>query len=231
MNSVTSVYEDAIKRQKRDQLVLDHLEYVKQICGTLAKRLPESVDLQNLQSAGVVGLIEAAQNYDESRGVVFKTFSYPRIRGAIIDEIRRNSPLSQKVMNMVSRIKSAMEQIEPPATPEQISAVSGLTISEVEEGLAATRIASPQPLDKSTQVEGECDQPDSRLDYKEKVQLLADAIEKLPERDRIVVQMYYMEELRLKEIGHVLGVSESRISRILARAELRLQETIRSIDR
>ena len=231
MNSVTNIYQDAAKRQKRDELVVEHLEYVNQICGTLAKRLPDNVDLQNLQSAGVVGLIEAAQNYDESRGVVFKTFSYPRIRGAIIDEIRRNSPLSQKVMNLVGRIKAAIETIEPPVTPELISEKTGLTVSEVEEGLEATRIASPQPWESSIKVASDNEPPEARMEHQEKVGLLADAIELLPKRDRTVVRLYYLEELRLKEIGVVLGVSESRVSRILARAELRIRESIRVKER
>lgn len=227
MKSVTNVYQDAAKRQKRDQLVLEHLEYVRQICGTLAKRLPDNVDLQNLQSAGVVGLIEAAQNYDESRGVAFKTYSYPRIRGAIIDEIRRNSPLSQKVMNSVSRIKAAIETIEPPATPELIASKTGMSVTEVEECLMAMKITTPQPWDESNNSTRIENSPAAGLERREQTQLVADAIEQLSERDRCVVQLYYLEELRLKEIGVVLGISESRVSRILARAELQLQEAIR----
>ena len=230
MNSLTSVYQDAIKRQQRDQLVLDHLEYVKQICGTMAKRFPDSVDLQNLQSAGVVGLIEAAQSFDPAREIAFKTFSYPRIRGAIIDEIRRNSPLSQKALNTVGRINAAIETLEPPTTPEQIAEASGLTVTEVEDGLAAARIASPQVWESDFQVAGSHELPEAQMAQQEKVGVLADAIEQLPERERMVVQMYYLEELRLKEIGVVLGVSESRVSRILTRAEHRLREIVRRYD-
>lgn len=226
----TSVYREAVTRQKRDQLVLDHLEYVKQICGTLARRLPEWVDIQNLQSAGVVGLIEAAQSFDEARGVAFKTFSYPRIRGAIIDEIRRNSPLSQKVMKTIARIREAIESIDTLATPELIAEKTGMTVEEVEEGLAASRMISPLPWDQISESEHQADSPDSQIEHRERVSLLADAIEKLPDRDRSVVQMYYLEELRLKEIGVILGVSESRVSRILSRAELRLREALRQPD-
>jgi RNA polymerase sigma factor for flagellar operon FliA len=225
--AAAGIYEDAVRKKKRDELVLNHLEYVRQICGTLAKRLPAWVDLQNLQSAGVVGLIEAAQNYEESRGVAFKTFSYPRIRGAIVDEIRRNSPLSQKVMNQVTQIWAAIETIEPPATTELIARKTGLTITEVEEGLAAARVISPQSLDDQGHPGLDGETPESQLENQERIRLLADAIEQLPERDRLVVTMYYLEELRLKEIGVILGVSESRVSRILTRAELALRESVR----
>ncbi len=227
MDSATNVYRDAAKKQKRDKLVLDHLEYVRQICGTLAKRLPDIVDLPNLQSAGTVGLIEAAQSFDESRGVAFKTFSYPRIRGAIIDEIRRNSPLSQRIMTAVSKVRTAIENMEPPATPESISEATGLGVEEVEECLAAMRIANPQSWEESGKMPGKTIHPETRLEHEEQKQLLADAIEQLPKRDRSVVQMYYQEELRLKEIGVILGISESRVSRVLARAELQLRECIR----
>jgi RNA polymerase sigma factor FliA len=227
MKTITGVYVDAVKRKQRDDLVLEHLEYVRQICGTMAKRLPDWVDVQNLQSAGIVGLIEAAQNFEESRGVAFKTFSYPRIRGAIVDEIRRNSPLSQRVMNQVTQIWAAIESLEPPATSELIAEKTGLTVNEVEDGLAAARIICPQPWDERNHSNVENESPEEEMEKAERVQLLADAIEHLPKRERMVVQMYYLEELRLKEIGVVLGVSESRVSRILARAELTLRETIR----
>jgi RNA polymerase sigma factor FliA len=226
----SGVYEDAVRQQKRDELVLEHLEYVRQICGTFARRLPEWVDLQNLHSAGVVGLIEAAQNFEESRGVAFKTFSYPRIRGAIIDEIRRNSPLSQKVMGMVTKIWAALESIEPPATPEMIAAKTGLTLEEVEEGLAASRIIMPQQLDERAFQRQPNDHPGTGIERQELIKAIADAVESLPERDRLVVTMYYHEGLRLREIGTILGVTESRVSRILTRAELALREAVRAME-
>lgn len=230
MKSLTKAYQEEVARQKRDALVVEHLEYVRQICGTLAKRLPPSADIQNLQSAGVVGLIESAQSFEESRGVSFKTYSYPRIRGAIIDEIRRTSPLSQKALNLVSRIRAELDRLEPPVTPEILATNLGIKVSEVEEGLIAMKVAYPVPWDETSCHAHATDHPESRLQYQEKLTMLADAIEQLPERDRTVIQLYYLEELRLKEIGVVIGVSESRVSRILARAELRLREAIRKHD-
>jgi len=229
MNSLTNVYQDAITRQKRDQLVLDHLEYVRQICGTMARRLPDHADIENLHSAGVVGLIEAAQNYDESQGTSFKTYSYRRIRGAIVDEIRRTSPLSQQAMQQVAKVKAELERLEPPVAPETLARNLGMTLEEIEEGLFNMRIAYPVHLDEFNGVDQSSFAPDDILEQREQVQHLATAIEHLEERDRMVVQLYYLEELRLKEIGQVLGISESRVSRILNRAEFRLKENIRQL--
>ncbi len=227
MESVARIYQEASQRNQRDQLILDHLEYVRQICGTLAGRLPEGVDLQNLQSAGVVGLIEAARSFDESRGVAFKTFSYPRIRGAIVDEIRRNSPLSQKVMQTIGHVRTVMDQIDGPLTPESIAEAAGMTVMEVEDCLAAVRVAFPQRWDEAIGVTSKEIRPEANIELEERRRILADAIEQLPERERLVVTLYYLEELRLKEIGKVLSISESRVSRILSRAELKLREACR----
>ncbi len=227
MKPLTNAYQDAAKKQKRDRLIEDHMEYVRQVCGTLCKRLPGTVDLQNLQSAGMVGLIQAAQKFDESKGINFKTYSYPRIRGAIIDEIRRNSPLTQKAMHLVGKVRTALETLEPPATTEAIAAAAKITLQEVDECLLAMQIATPQNCDEAGSVADREITPDTALEQQERIELLTAAIENLPERDRYVVQMYYNEELRLKEIGAVLNISESRVSRVLANAELQLREMIR----
>lgn len=227
MTPLTNVYQDAVKKQKRDQLIHDHMEYVRQVCGTLCKRLPDTVDMQNLQSAGMVGLIQAAQKFDESQGINFKTYSYPRIQGAIIDEIRRNSPLTQKVMKRVGMVRKALETLEPPATTEAIAEATQLTLQEVDECLLAMQISTPKHWDETDPVVGPESTPEAVLEKREQIQMLATAIEDLPERDRLVVQMYYHDELRLKEIGTILGISESRVSRVLANAELQLREMIR----
>ena len=227
MTPLTNVYQDAVKKQKRDQLIHDHMEYVRQVCGTLCKRLPDTVDMQNLQSAAMVGLIQAAQKFNDSLGINFKTYSYPRIQGAIIDEIRRNSPLTQKVMKQVGVVRKVLETLEPPVTTEAISEATQLTLQEVDECLLAIQISTPKNWDDADPVVGRDSTPEAVLEKREQIQMLATAIENLPERDRLVVQMYYHDELRLKEIGTILGISESRVSRVLANAELQLREMVR----
>ncbi|MDG2013590.1 MAG: sigma-70 family RNA polymerase sigma factor, partial [Pirellulaceae bacterium] len=167
MKPLTNAYQDAAKKQKRDRLIEDHMEYVRQVCCTLCKRLPGTVDLQNLQSAGMVGLIQAAQKFDESKGINFKTYSYPRIRGAIIDEIRRNSPLTQKAMHLVGKVRTALETLEPPATTEAIAAAAKITLQEVDECLLAMQIATPQNCDEAGSVADREITPDTALEQQE----------------------------------------------------------------
>ncbi len=227
MQSTTNTYQQASNQEKRDRLILGHMDYVRQICGTLAKRFPDGVDLNNLQSAGVVGLIEAAQNFDPSRGVAFKTFAYPRIRGAIVDEIRRNSPLSQRIMRSIGRIRAIIEVIEPPFVFEDIARQANMSVSDVEEAFEAMRIASPVRWDDSYSAAHQAaatSPPEFAIETEERQRILADGIEHLPERERTVLTLYYHEELKLKEIGQVLNLSESRVSRILASAEIRLRQ-------
>ena len=223
-------YKDAQAGQQRDQLIMEHLEYAYQILGSMTPSLPAGVDKENLKAAGVLGLIEAAQNFDASRGVSFKTFAFRRIRGAVVDELRRNSPLPQKIMNQISQVRKAVETLPPPVTPESISETTGLSVEQVDECLVAMRVAMPQSWDEfsglADQHTTESLNPSTRMEKEEQISRLASCIEKLPERERHVIMMYHLDGLRLKEIGEVLGVSESRLSRILAKAEFRLRQYV-----
>ena len=227
MQAFTDAYKKISRQQNQDELVLQHLDYVTHILNRITAALPKNVDVENLQSAGVVGLIEAAKKYDPTRGVAFKTFSYPRIRGAILDELRINSPLSQKMMELVRRIREVMDSLEPPVTVEKISKATKLPVAKVEVGLEAMRL-NPQQWDAScvekSQSLWSTERPESRAENDEQKRMLADAIGALPERERLAVTLYYLEGLKLKEMGAVLSISESRASRVLAKAELALKQ-------
>jgi RNA polymerase sigma factor for flagellar operon FliA len=225
MSTVAKAYQDVARRQRRDQLVMEHMDYVNQICRTLARQLPGKVDLASLLQAGVVGLLQAAERFDESRNVSFRAYSYQRIRGAILDELRHGSPLTQRVLENAGRVRKAIAALPGPSDFEAIAAATQLTVDEVEECLAALRVASPLSFDDAS-LPGREPSPEEKVQQSEREKALADAIERLPRRDRLVIQMYYLEELRLKEIGEVLGLSESRVSRVLARAELRLRTSL-----
>lgn len=235
MRTVTQAYETASLHHQRDELIVSHLEYVRHILGRVIANLPDGIDIENLESAGVMGLVEAAQQYDFSRGVAFKTFSYSRIRGAIIDELRRNCPLPQQVLQQVAKIRSAIERLEPPATPEIIASETKMTVSEVENCLQAMRLTRPGVWDEYAVSQHHRQQtddtPEASLELDEAKQVLAECIEKLPDQERIVVTLYYMEDLRLKEIGRVLNLSESRVSRVLTKAEFRLRQLVRAKER
>jgi RNA polymerase sigma factor for flagellar operon FliA len=222
-------YSRTAGQTARDELVVSHLWLVRHIIGKVAARLPSGVDVDNLESAGVLGLVEAAGRFDAGRGVDFKSFASLRIRGAIIDEARRNSPLPQEVMRRVSLVAKAHDRLPAPVTTEDLVRETGLTSDEVLDALMAMPLTHVRSLEQLEAEPEEAAAPagESTLERDEQKKLLADAIAGLPERERLVVTLYYMEDLRLKEIGQVLNLSESRVSRLLAAAHLHLRESVR----
>ncbi len=236
MNGVenpSQVYGQIASRDRRDELILEHLSLVRHVIGKLLAQLPPGVDVENLESAGTLGLVEAAHNFDPGRGAQFKTFAYPRIRGAVIDELRRNCPLPQQVMERVTLVRQAYNKLQPPVTVDALAAMTGLSADEVADCLAAyrmTRMVSLEPASETvrTRLDERQQAPDALAEQAERSRTLADAITALPERERLVVTLYYMEDLRLKEIGHVLQLSESRVSRVLNSALFHLGEYMRA---
>ncbi len=229
MESATRAYQDVSLKHQRDELILEHLEYVRHILGRIAVEMPRDVDFENLESAGVLGLVEAARQYDFRPGVAFTTFSYPRIRGAILDELRRNCPLPQKLLSQLSRVRRACETLPLPVMPEAIAEETGLSLDDIEQCLQADRLTRCEIWDDTVEVSASprlqsTASPDSTAELRDTKQALADSIEGLPEKERLVVALYYLEDLRLKEIGQVLGLSESRVSRLLAKAQFRLKQ-------
>src|SRR5687767_14596293 len=127
MEAGVRTYRDVATREQRERLILEHLEFVRHILGKLAARLPPGVDRQNLEAAGVLGLVEAARHYDPSRGAGFRTYAYPRIRGAILDELRRNCPLPQRMLRRIAKVRKAQLRLDPPATSEAVAHFTGLS--------------------------------------------------------------------------------------------------------
>lgn len=227
-------YQSIASKSRRDGLILDHLEMVRHVVGKLVAQLPAGVDVENLESAGVLGLVEAANNFDPTRGIQFKTFAYVRVRGAVLDELRRNSPLPQQMLQTVARIRKAYRDLPAPVTVEALVTATGLTTEEVTDGLAAIRMTRILSLDGSadpigTRLDDERqERPDTQAEREEQRRLLTQAIEALPPRERIIVTLYYLEDLRLKEIGEVMQLSESRVSRLLNAALFNLGEYMRA---
>jgi RNA polymerase sigma factor for flagellar operon FliA len=232
MNATASTTYKRTAHKSRDQLILDNVDYVARILSTMAFIVANDEARENLQSAGILGLVEAANSYDPGQGVPFRTFAYPRIRGAIVDELRKQSPVSQQVLQQIGIVRRAFESLEPPVTPEVLAEKSGLTVEQVVTCLEAMRFIKPDNWnDLSDVVHGSwrraVDTPEHEVEIEELKRLLAESIETLPERECLVLTLYYSEELNLAEIGRVLDLSESRVSRILAAARFRLQEIIR----
>jgi RNA polymerase sigma factor for flagellar operon FliA len=221
-------YSVTASQSARDELILNHLWLVRHLVGKLAARVPPGVDMENLESAGLLGLVEAAQRFDASRGVDFKTFATLRIRGEIIDEARRNSPLPQELLQHVKLVSKAQEQLTPPITIEALSAATGLTTDQVLDALTAIPLTQMKSLDSTADelLRITADASANEMERDEERKLLADAIASLPERERLIITLYYKEDLRLKEIGEMLGLSESRISRLLTAAQFQLREYV-----
>lgn len=231
MEAGLKTYRQVAARDERERLILDHLEDVRHILGRVAARLPASVDRQNLESAGVLGLVEAAGQFDPSRGVDFGAYARVRIRGAILDEMRRNCPLPQRMLKRLAKVKQAYLRLDPPATTQAVAHFTGMSTHEVEECLEAASVTRTEPWNEDLTLHlADRRTPDGRaeraVESSEVKRQLADAIEQLPERERLVITLYYLEDLRMKEIGEALSLSESRVSRILTRAENRLRQLV-----
>ena len=222
-----SVAETSVK----DELILNHLGYVKHILNRLLAQLPPRVDAENLESAGVVGLIEAAGQFDSGRDVEFRTFAYQRIRGAILDELRRNCPLSQQMLQRIAFIRKTRAQLDSAATVEQLAEASGLPVEQVSECLAASRLTRPESWNESVHGESfSVPLSEDPSEQQELRQVLADGIETLPDTMRVAITLHYLEGLKLREVGTVLGLSESRVCRIVNSARDRLTDYVRHRD-
>ena len=226
-------YQQQADRQRRDELILSHLPLVKHVIGRLLGDLPTGADAENLHAAGVLGLVEAAAKFDPTRNAQFKTFAYMRIRGAIVDELRRNSPLPQHVHARVSAVRRAYQSLPHPVTVEAIVAATGFTEEEVTDALAAERFAKTSSWERVADAGGAepatpADSAHDDLERWEATQQLTEAIEALAPNERTAVILYYREDLRLKEIGEVMKLSPSRVSRILSKATFELGELLRA---
>ena len=226
----------------RDRLILTYAPLVKYVAGRLGSGLPAHIDDGDLVSYGLLGLISAIERYDPQRDVKFETYAISRIKGAIIDELRAMDWVPRSVRSRARQIERAMAELEGKLgrapTDEEIAQKLGLTEEELEESLSEIARSSIAALDELWTVSGsggeqvalidtiedtEAPDPQSSLSQTELREAIADAIARLPEREKLVVTLYYYEELTLREIGEVLGVTESRVSQLHTKAILRLK--------
>jgi RNA polymerase sigma factor FliA len=226
----------------RDRLILTYAPLVKYVAGRLGSGLPAHVDEGDLVSYGLLGLMGAIERYEPDRDVKFETYAIARIKGAIIDELRAMDWVPRSVRSRAREIERAIAELEAKQgtapTDEQIAAKVGITVEELEESLADIARSSIAALDELWTVSGsggdqialidtiedeDAPDPQSTLSQTEMKEAIADAIARLPEREKLVVTLYYYEELTLREIGEVLGVTESRVSQLHTKAILRLK--------
>jgi RNA polymerase sigma factor for flagellar operon FliA len=226
----------SFNQDERDYLITSHLPKVKYIADRISAKLPPSVERDDLYGAGVVGLIDAVERFDPSRGIAFTTFAEMRVRGAILDNLRSLDWASRSTRRRAREVQAAYSQIEQengrPAKEEEVAERLNMPIADLYETLQDIRGLAIYTLDERDEETGLsisemiADKSVSALDRLEETQrrrLLAKSIDKLPERERQVIALYYLEELTMKEIGEVLGVTESRVSQLRTQAVIRLR--------
>ena len=226
----------------RDRLILTYAPLVKYVAGRLGSGLPAHVDDDDLISYGLLGLIGAIERYDPDRDVKFETYAIARIKGAIIDELRAMDWVPRSVRSRARDIERAIAGLEAKLgrapNDEEVAKQLGMTEDELDESLSEIGRSSIAALDElwtvsstggdrialiDTIEDTQGPEPQSALAETEMKEALGEAIARLPEREKLVVTLYYYEELTLREIGEVLGVTESRVSQLHTKAILRLK--------
>ncbi len=212
--------------QNHDEaLILANLGMVKRIAVHLKARIPPFMEVDELVQVGMIGLIEAARAFDPTKGVAFESYAHNRIRGAMIDEVRRLSFLPRSAVAF-NKSHSAANQVlasELGRAPSQaeLAEFMGLELESFEKDRGAARqfetFSMEVVADEVMSIpEQSSRQPEAQVEEAQMMEALTEAIDGLPERDRLVISLYYVDELNLREIGEVLGVSESRVSQILS---------------
>ena len=229
----------ASKKARRDELVTQNIGLVRHVLEKTTRHLPRYVDREDLYEAGMVGLLEAADRYDPSRKTQFSTYAVTRIRGAILDAMRGEDWLPRSLRSEVSAMENARDELEQkygrPPTDEELSRrlrVGGKKLNKLTQASGSCIFQSFDPHDEETLQESveqasasepEADSPLQRAILSEDKERLAQAISALPENERIVINLYYFEQLLLRNISEVLGVSDSRICQIHHAALKRLK--------
>jgi RNA polymerase sigma factor FliA len=235
-------YKQSGDKQLRERLILTYAPLVKYVAGRLGTGLPAHVEEGDLVSYGLLGLMNAIERYDPGRDIKFETYAISRIKGAIIDELRSMDWVPRSVRSRAREIERAINELENkhhrPPTDEEIAASLGISEDEFQDSLTQISRSSVAALDElwtisssggdtvsliDTLQDPNADDPSLEMTRTELREALAAAIAKLPERERTVITLYYYEELTLREIGEVLGVTESRVSQLHTKAVLRLK--------
>lgn len=221
-----------------ERLVTQYASLVKRIAYHIMSRLPPSVQVDDLIQAGMIGLLEAARNYDAGQGASFETYAGIRIRGAMLDEIRKGDWAPRSVHRKARQVAEAVRDIENAtgrdARDHEVAKALGMSLDEYHKTLQdanGCRLLSFEEMgageDSISMRLGRSDgSPFEGVQREDFKRSLAEAIAGLPDRERLVLTLYYDEDLNLREIGAVIGVSESRVSQIHSQALLRLQSRL-----
>jgi RNA polymerase sigma factor for flagellar operon FliA len=238
-------YKDDRDDKARERLVLAYAPLVKYVAGRMSSGLPSHVEESDLISYGLLGLISAIERFEPEREIKFETFAITRIKGSIIDELRSLDWVPRSVRTKareIERMNAKLEhQLHRAPTDKEMAAGLEVTVEEFQESLVRISNSSVVALDElwtvsdspgdqvsllDTIQDPQAADPATEMDTTEMKDRLADAIARLPEREKLVVALYYYENLTLREIGEVLGVTESRVSQLHTKAVLRLKSRL-----
>jgi RNA polymerase sigma factor for flagellar operon FliA len=240
-------YKENDDQRAREQLVLAFSPLVKYVAGRMSTGLPAHVEEADLISYGLLGLISAIERFDLSREIKFETFAMTRIKGSIIDELRSLDWVPRSVRAKAREIERANSKLEHSLhrapTDQEVADELEMTIDEFQDALTRISNSSVIALDElwtlsdssgdqvsllDTIQDPDAVDPAQAMDVTETKDRLAESIARLPEREKLVIALYYYENLTLREIGEVLGVTESRVSQLHTKAVLRLKSALQS---
>lgn len=228
-----AMYADS-RKQQQEELLQQHLPLVRRIAYHLMARMPADLDVNDLIQVGMMGLMEAAKNYAASQGASFQTYATIRIRGAILDELRRSDWTPRSVQRKASQLAKATHAVESrngrSANDQEIARELNVSLDEYHGMLRDTASCRLTSLDSEGEdgfeAESDIESPLEQMQQQGFKESLVKEITGLPEREKLVMSLYYEEELNLREIGEVLGVSESRVCQIHSQALSRLRSRL-----
>ncbi|WP_294400686.1 FliA/WhiG family RNA polymerase sigma factor [uncultured Clostridium sp.] len=229
----------------KEQIIQEYIPLVKYIASRVMFGKNKYMEYEDLVSYGMIGLIDAINKFDNSKGMKFSSYASIRIKGAMIDELRKSRPISKGAMDKLNRYNKAIEELQSELlrepTNNEISKYLGISLSEVAEienyinyismvSLENVIFSDDEDINLMGIIEDKnSPSPDSYLEDKERIEILTEAIELLKEKDRMILNLYYYEGLTLKEIGKVLEVSESRVCQLHSRAIRNLRECMKKL--
>jgi RNA polymerase sigma factor FliA len=239
---------EKLAADRQEQMVLTYAPLIKYIAVRLALRLPSHISLEDLISSGIIGLIDAVQKFDPSKNIHFKTYAEFRIKGAMLDELRSLDWIPRSVRKKSHLIENAYAQLQRslgrPAEAEEVAELLGLELEEFFQLMDETKTVSMTALEEGRNSLGgrrgcleyeilETIQDENARDsllnvhFSELQEIMVQAIEALPDKEKLLISLYYYEELTMKEIGQIMGYTESRISQLHTQAMYRLKHKLR----
>ncbi|WP_291964859.1 FliA/WhiG family RNA polymerase sigma factor [Caloramator sp.] len=231
---------------EREEMILKYIPYVKYIASRLLIGIPPGIEFDDLVSYGIIGLIDAIEKFDPTKGIKFETYATLRIKGAIIDELRKISWMPKSAFSKLTQLNLARENLESKLnrepTEKELADYLGVSVNDIrttESYINYLSVISLEDIfyksdDEDIQfknmIENEnSPQPDKIFEEEEMLITLKKALNMLPEKDKLVLQLYYYEKLTLKEIGKILEITESRVSQLHSRAIIRLRENMKKL--